>query len=93
VTALLVCFHALSYDLTLIFPLLLFLLGASLETATHAPTRKQETSRLVLLFLLFLTPLHIFLVRDARSFFWFSLVLLWLFFRLLRMPSPAAEPV
>jgi hypothetical protein len=88
VTGILVSFHALSYDLTLLLPLVLFLLSA----AVTGKTQEYGTGRLLLLFLLFLTPLYVFLLWDVKLFFFFGLVVLWYFFRLLLAPAPAREP-
>lgn len=88
VTTLLVCFHALSYDLTLLLPFVLFLLGAAL---TKNGGRHQVVTNL-LLFILFLTPLYIYLNFEWSQFFWFAFVILWLYFRLLAMPAPVVEP-
>ncbi|MGA9527742.1 MAG: glycosyltransferase family 87 protein [Terriglobales bacterium] len=88
VTTLLVSFHAFSYDLTLLLPLVLFMLSA----AIGAEGKERQAQRMVLLFLLFLTPLYIYLVMVVRVFLLFSMVLLWLDFRLLAMRAPAGEP-
>jgi len=87
VTTILVCFHAHSYELTLLLPLFLFLLAA-LVASGSAPS----PTRALLLFLLAFTPLYMYLLYQVGHFFWFSLVVLWLFFRLLRAPAPAPEP-
>ena len=88
VTCILISFHALSYELTLLLPLVLFLLSA----AVTAKTQEYGTGRLLLLFLMFLTPLYVFLLWDVKLFFFFGVVVLWLFFRLLRAPASATEP-
>lgn len=88
VTTILVCFHALSYDLTLLLPLVLFLLGAALTENDGG----YQIGRDLLLFLLFLTPVYIYLNFEWSTFFWFSLVILWLYFRLLAMRAPVVEP-
>jgi hypothetical protein len=88
VTTILVSFHALSYDLTLLMPLILFLLGAAMT----ASTQEYRAGRLLLLFLLFLTAVQIYLNFQVGLYFWFGLVILWLYFRLMRMPAPSAEP-
>jgi hypothetical protein len=74
--------------LTLLLPLVLFLLSA----AVTAKTQEYGTGRLLLLFLMFLTPLYVFLLWDVKLFFFFGVVVLWLFFRLLRAPASATEP-
>jgi hypothetical protein len=88
VTCILISFHALSYELTLLLPLVLFLLSA----AVTGKTQEYGTGSLLLLFLLFLTPLYVFLLWDVKLFFFFGVVVLWLFFRLLRAPEFATEP-
>jgi hypothetical protein len=87
VTALLVGFHLLSYDLTLILPLVLFLFAAAMKNEGRA----VNPGRGLLVFLLFLTPLYVYLVYQAGRFFWFGLLVLALFWGLLRMRAPAAE--
>jgi hypothetical protein len=88
VTGILLSFHALSYDLTLLLPLVLFMMTAALTEETEA----NDKERLFLVFILFLTPLYVFLVWRVKLFFIFGLVVLWLFVRLLTMRAPAAEP-
>jgi len=88
VTGILLSFHALSYDLTLLLPLVLFVLAA----AVTDETQEYGKERLLLVCVLFLTPLYVFLVWAVKLFFFFSLVVLWLFIRLLRMRAPAAGP-
>ncbi len=88
VTGILLSFHALSYDLTLLLPLVLYVLAA----AVTGESREKDKERLLLVFVLFLAPVYVFLVWDVKLFFIFSLVILWLFFWLLRMRVPAAEP-
>jgi hypothetical protein len=66
VTALLVSFHALSYDLALVFPAALFLLSQP-----GSVDRKTNAATILLAVLLFLTPLYIYLVVAAGRFFWF----------------------
>jgi alpha-1,2-mannosyltransferase len=88
VTTILVSFHALSYDLTLLLPLVLFLLSR----VAGVEGEKVDARTIVLVFLLFLTPLYIFLLLAVDRFFWFSLILLWLYLRLLLTPAPAEVP-
>jgi len=73
---------------TLLLPLVLFVLAA----AVTKESQENVKERLLLVFVLFLAPLYIFLVWAVKLFFIFSLVVLWLFFWLLRMRAPAAEP-
>lgn len=88
VMAILVSFHALAHDATMLLPLVLFLLGAAMATESA----DTQGARSLLLLLLFLAPVYIVLVFRADSFFWFGFVALWLFFRLLRMRAPASGP-
>ena len=85
VTTILISFHALSYDLTLLLPTALWLLSATLG----GETTKIDRATIVLIVLLFLAPLYIFLLIVAKRFFWFSLILLWLYWRLVMTPAPA----
>ena len=87
VTAILVSFHGLVYDLTLLAPILFFLLSRSLDNEP-----KIDTHTILLLILLCLTPLYVFLLLKVDSFAYFSLILLWLFARLLLTPAPAKAP-
>ena len=71
VAAILVSFHALSHDLTLILPLVLL-------CSRPIPARKEGkgyayAERLTLLVLFFLTPLYVYLLLRADRFFWFGL--------------------
>lgn len=84
VTAILVSVHALSYDLTLLLPGALFLLSQ-----TTGVGRKTSAPTIILVILLFLTPLYVFLLLEVQRFFWFSLILLWLYLRLILTPAPA----
>jgi hypothetical protein len=88
VTTILISFHALSYDLTLLLPMVLFLLS----TVVDVEGKKINAWTMLLVVLLFLTPLYIFLVIMVNRFFWFSLVLLWLYPRLILTPAPAEVP-
>ena len=96
VTAILVSYHALSYDLTLLLPSVLFLLSRTVGVETmNAERMKDETKidalTVVLLILLFLTPLYVFLVVVAQRFFLFSLVLLALYLMLVLTPASIEE--
>jgi len=88
VTTILISFHALSYDLTLLLPMVLFLLS----TVVDVEGKKINAWTMLLVVLLFLTPLYIFLVIMVNRFFWFSLVLLRLYLRLILTPAPAEVP-
>lgn len=80
VTAILVSYHALAYDLSLLLPVVLLLF--SRQDPMQATRTRVETT--LLLLLLFLTPLYVLLLLwlPVHVFCWFSLVLLWLFWRL-----------
>jgi hypothetical protein len=98
VTTILVSFHALSYDLTLLLPTALCLLSrlAGVEgkkaEGKKAEGKKIDAPTILLVVLLFLTPLYIFLLLAVDRFFWFSLILLWLYLRLMLTPAPAEVP-
>ncbi len=87
VTAILVSFHGLVYDLTLLVPIVFFLLSRSLQDES-----KIDLQGILLLVLLCFTPLYVFLLLKVDSFAYFSLILLGLFVRLLRIPPPAEVP-
>jgi hypothetical protein len=84
VTSVLVSFHSLYYDFTLLAPLAMFLL------ATFVTREAREKNVILLMFLvyLFFSPLYLNVDRP----FWSSLIPIGLFLRLLRMPAPAGEP-
>ncbi len=88
VTTILVSFHAHSYELTLLIPVLLFLVAG----LVNSPSDKVSLEQVVLFLLLFLTPIYIYLLFRVGEFFWFGLIVCWLFARLLRFPAPAANP-
>ena len=89
VTTILVSFHALVHDLSLLLPISLFLLFRSVDFGGE----KVDVGALFLVFLLFLTPLYAFLLLLVKRFFWFSLVLLWLYLWLLQTPVTEDMPV
>ncbi len=88
VTTILVSFHALVYDLSLLLPVSLF----SLSRTFDVEGKKIDARTLLLVVLLFLSPLYIFWLLVVDRFFWFSLILLWLYLRLVRTPAPAEAP-
>jgi Glycosyltransferase family 87 len=88
VTTVLVSFHALSYDLTLLLPMALLLVSRTVGVEGM----KIDAPAILLVILLFLTPLYIFLLFTVDRFFWFSLILLWLYLRLVLIPTPAEVP-
>jgi hypothetical protein len=89
VTTILISFHALWYDFTFLLPIVLFMIASLMK----AQPGELGAARIAILFFLFLSPLYIYLAMDVHKFFWFSLIPLGLFVRLMRMPQPAAEPV
>ncbi len=88
VTTILVNFHSLVYDLTLILPTALLLVFATVK----GEGTRREIQIALLTALLFLTPLYVFLWLYAESFYLFSLVLIWILIRMLRTPPPAEVP-
>jgi Glycosyltransferase family 87 len=88
-TAILVSFHSLVYDFTLLFPTMLFLLSR----VFWEDGREVDGWLLLFLTLLFLTPLYAYLLLVIDGFVFYSIVLLWLYVRLLRTPRPAEVPV
>jgi hypothetical protein len=88
VTTILVSFHALVYDLSLLLPMALFLLSQIIE----GEDKKINTWTAVLAVLLLLSPIYMFLWLAVERFFWFSLILIWLYLRLILAPAPAEVP-
>jgi hypothetical protein len=88
VTTILISFHALLYDLTMLLPLALFMLAAFVSEKTV----DAGWERALLLLFLFCAPLYMYLQLDVDRFYRFVLILLWLFWRLLRTPPPVGEP-
>jgi hypothetical protein len=88
VATILANYHSLVYDLSLLLPMALLLLGQTVDIGG----RNAEPSTLLVALLLFLTPLYIFLLLAADSFYLFSILFLWCLFRLLRTPAPAEVP-
>jgi len=88
VTTILVSFHSLCYDFTLLLPLLFFLLA----TMVGGPGREIDARTVLLLILLFLTPLYVYLLMVSDKYFLVGLILLWLYLRLLLAPAPAEVP-
>lgn len=87
VTTLLVSFHLLTHDLILLLPLVLIVLSQSVEDEANL-----FGGKLVLLFILFLTPLYVFLLWQVGQFFWFSVIVIWLYMTLVLTPAPAEVP-
>jgi alpha-1,2-mannosyltransferase len=90
VTTILVSFHALVYDLCLLLPLSLCLLSRTLDVGEKG--KKTDARVFLLAVLMFLAPLHMFLWLVVDRYFWFALVLLWLYLRLVLAPAPAEVP-
>ncbi|MBZ5613910.1 MAG: DUF2029 domain-containing protein [Acidobacteriia bacterium] len=88
VTTILISFHALVYDVSLLLPMVLFLLSRILGVAGA----KIDGWTILLMILLFLTPLYVFLWLVVDGFVWFALLLLWLYLRLVLTPGPAEVP-
>ena len=88
VTTILISFHALVYDVSLLLPMVLFLLSRTLGVARA----KIDAGTILLFTLLLLTPLYVFLGMVVDRFVWFSLILLWLYLRLILTPAPAEAP-
>jgi hypothetical protein len=99
-TTILICFHALVYDFTLLFPMVLFILarilGSNAKALEFDNTLTNEARlgslEILIFILLFLTPVYIYLLLIADRFFCYSLILLTLYVKLLRAPSPAEVP-
>ncbi len=87
-TTILVCFHALSYDLLLLLPIVFFLLGSALVERGGG----FGLDRAFFLFVFFLTPFYIYLNSVAGQFFWFGFLVLWMYVRLLATRAPVVEP-
>jgi len=80
VVTILISYHALPYDLILLLPVALLLFGGQIRPLTRADV--------VLLLLLFLTPLYAMLWLRFNQFAWFALLLLALLYRLWRSCVP-----
>jgi Glycosyltransferase family 87 len=88
VTTILISFHALVYDVSLLLPMVLFLLSRTLGVAGA----KIDAGAILLFTLLLLTPLYVFLWLVVERFVWFSLIMLWVYLRLVLSPAPAEAP-
>jgi hypothetical protein len=77
IAAILVSYHALPYDLVLLFPAALILLGEAISENTRLPAADFG-----LLVLFFLTPLYVLLWLLLNQFAWFGFLLIWFLFRL-----------
>ncbi len=77
IVAILISYHALPYDLVLLFPAALILLGEAISENTRLPAADFG-----LLVLFFLTPLYVLLWLLLNQFAWFGFLLIWFLFRL-----------
>ncbi len=82
VTTVLIGFHAFVYDLCLIFPAVLLLLSHTVAVDTATDEAKIDVATLLLVLLLYLTPIYLYLLLSVNAFFWFSLVVLSLYCRM-----------
>jgi len=87
IAAILISYHALPYDLVLLFPSVLVLLAKAISENTRLS--RADTA---LLLLFFLTPLYVLLWLRLNQFAWFGLLLIWLLWRLGR-PLPNSESI
>ena len=87
IAAILISYHALPYDLVLLFPSVLGLLAKAISENTRLS--RADTG---LLLLFFLTPLYVLLWLRLNQFAWFGLLLIWLLWRLGR-PSPTNDSI
>jgi hypothetical protein len=83
VAALLIGYHTMPYDLSLLLPVALFLFATPGKAGSSG-----HRADLGLLLLMFLTPLYVFVGLHLNRLGWFALVLIWLFWRL----AGAADP-
>jgi hypothetical protein len=99
VTTILVSFHAFVYDLSLLFPTVLFLLARVLRVGETGNVEKVtggaklETLSILLFIVLSLAPLYLYLLLRIDRFSCFTLILLLLYLKLLLTPAPALAPV
>jgi hypothetical protein len=91
VTTVLIGFHAFVYDLCLIFPAVLLLLSRAIAVDEEKDEEKVDSVTLLLALLLFLTPIYLFLLLSVNAFFWFSLVVLGLYCRMVFALGPEAR--
>jgi hypothetical protein len=88
VTTILISFHTLVYDLSLLFPMLSYVLFRTAD-----PSKRNLDSLMVITTaLMFLTPLYVFLHYSVGKFVYVSLILLWFYLKLLLTPAPALAP-
>ena len=87
IAAILISYHALPYDLVLLLPAVLVLLAKAVSE-----NARLSGADILLLVLLFLTPLYVLLWLQLNQFAWFGLLLIWLMLRLGRRTS-ASESI
>jgi hypothetical protein len=88
VATMLIGYHTMPYDLSLLLPVALFFFAAAGHSRATA-----DRADVLLLLLLFLTPLYVFLELDMLRLGWFALLLIWLFWRLARVATPISPQV
>jgi len=88
VATMLIGYHTMPYDLSLLLPVALFMFEAAGQTRASS-----EREGMLLLFLLFLTPLYVFLGLQLFRLGWFASLLIWLFWRLARTAAPMSPQV
>jgi len=86
VATMLIGYHTMPYDLSLLLPVALFLFVTTGQTSTTG-----DRADMLLLFLLFLTPLYVFLGLHLNRLGWFALLLIWLFWRLACAAGPISR--
>src|SRR5580765_1058130 len=89
IAAVLVSYHALTYDLTLLLPAVLLLFSGS-GSQTRA-TKKETQVDIVLLVLIFLIPRFELLGTSSSHLVWFLLLLGWLFWKLCKSLTPTGD--
>lgn len=88
VATMLIGYHTMPYDLSLLLPVALFLFATPGQTGSSG-----DRADIVLLLLMFLTPLYVFLGLHLNRLGWFALLLIWLFWKLGRAAAPKSPPV
>ena len=88
VATMLIGYHTMPYDLSLLLPVALFLFATPGQTGSSG-----DRADIVLLLLMFLTPLYVFLALHLNRLGWFALLLIWLLWRLGRAAVPKSPPV
>jgi hypothetical protein len=89
IAAVLVSYHALTYDLTLLLPAVLLLFAAPWSQSRGS---KMETQAdILLLVLIFLIPRFELLGTSSSHLVWFMLLLGWLFWKLGKPRTPTGD--